>query len=259
MKNSVLKNHHNNEKFPGFPPEPITNYWQYPKALNGWWHALTPTEQKVLDYILRHTWGYKKNADAIAISQFINGITKHDGTIVDKGTGIKNEKTVRKSLKGLILKGFIEREDRGKIGKEPIYKLKIAPSQELVPLPIYGTPLVPEIGATPYQEAVPTIKDISINNNNNISATQKGKKTYSTEITLLIGYLSEQLGGIRYPNYPKQARSTKAMLDAGYSIEDIKWAIDKLQEDDWWKDKSFDMKNVADQIPILMGRTFKKK
>lgn len=96
-----------NKIFPGFPPAPVTNYWPYPKALNGWWHSLTGNEQKCLDYILRHTWGYKKDADAISISQFINGITKRDGAVIDKGTGIKNEKTVRKSLKGLVEKGFI--------------------------------------------------------------------------------------------------------------------------------------------------------
>lgn len=163
------------EKFPGFPPEPVTNYWPYPKALNGYWHALSPTEQKVLDYILRHTWGYKKDKDAISLSQFINGIKKTDGTVIDKGTGIRNEKTVRKALKGLVVKGFIERQDRSNIGREPIYKLRLSASnQEMEPLPNFGTPPVPNNGSPSSQKVVPTIKDIPIKNNNNTSSPPVG-------------------------------------------------------------------------------------
>lgn len=163
------------ETFPGFPPEPVTNYWPYPKALNGYWHALSPTEQKVLDYILRHAWGYKKDKDAIALSQFINGITKTDGTVIDKGTGIRNEKTVRKALKGLVAKGFIERQDRSNIGREPIYKLRISASnQETVPLPNFGTPPIPNNGSPSSQKVIPTIKDLSIKNNNNTSPSPTG-------------------------------------------------------------------------------------
>src|SRR5579859_1276326 len=117
--------------FPGFPPEPVTNYWPYPKALNGWWKALTPWEQKVLDYLLRHTWGYKKTADAISHSQFINGITKKDGTVLDGGTGIKDERTIRKALKGLEKKGFILITPQ--FAKQNLYSLKITPSQDMLP------------------------------------------------------------------------------------------------------------------------------
>ncbi|OGH18712.1 MAG: hypothetical protein A3F31_00585 [Candidatus Levybacteria bacterium RIFCSPHIGHO2_12_FULL_38_12] len=252
MRNAIHKS-----KFPGFPPEPITNYWPYPKALNGWWYALTPREQKVLDYILRHTWGYKKVADGISLSQFINGIIKRDGTVIDKGTGIKNEKTVRKALRGLEKKGFIIVVPQ--VGRENFIQLKINPSQDLVSLPNNNTTPLSNNGTTSsYQEMEPTIKDISINNNNIFPAPQGNKKdTFKKEITESIAYLSKRLGGIKFPNYGKQAKYTKSMLSSGYSLEDICWAIDTMLTIKWWQENSFDMKNIADEIPKLMTRTFK--
>lgn len=247
----------NDKQFPGFPQEPVTNYWQYPKALDDWWYILNGSEQKCLDYILRRTWGFKKDADAIAISQFINGITKYDGTVIDRGTGIKNEKTIRKALRGLIEKDFIEREDRSAIGREPIYKLNIISSQEMEVLLSVGTPPIPSSDNNPLQELVPTIKEVTIKDNNTIPAQPKMEKNPTGDITQVISYLSEKLGGVKFPNYGKQARYAKSILNVGYSIGDIKWAIDRMHSNKWWQENSFDMKNVADEIPKLMTRTFK--
>lgn len=94
-------------KFPGFPAEPSANYWPYPRVMDGWWHILTGSEQKVLDYVLRHTWGYKKNADYISYSQFSYGIRTKAGKQIDKGCGIKHRGTLRKAIDGLIRKGFL--------------------------------------------------------------------------------------------------------------------------------------------------------
>ena len=91
------------ERFPGFPSKPITNYWRCPRVINGWWHTLTPTEQSVLFYILRHTWGYNKTSDEISLTQIESGIKGYDG-----GTGLSRA-TIIKSIKGLIGKGFIEK------------------------------------------------------------------------------------------------------------------------------------------------------
>jgi hypothetical protein len=237
-------------KFTGFPPEPTTNYWQYPKALNGWWKALTPWEQKVLDYLLRHTWGYKKTKDAISLSQFMYGITKRDGTQHDGGTGIKDKRTIRKALRGLEEKGFIIRTDI--IGKESIFALRIDPSQTMLPPTSHDTPLpTSDVGSNPSQEMIPTIKNYPIKNNNTFQKDNKSK-----EIKDLVAYLSKKLGDVTYPNYGKQAKYAKAIL-TGYSFEDAIWAIDKMYENQWWRENSFDMKNVADEIPKLMTKTYK--
>lgn len=109
------------KKFPGFPREPASNYWAYPRVVNGWWHKLTGSEQKVLDYILRHTWGYKKDADAISLTQFETGIySRKEHKWIDRGTGLSRH-TVIKALGGLSKKGFINEEKKD--GKTTVYKL----------------------------------------------------------------------------------------------------------------------------------------
>ncbi len=227
---------HNNDDhkiFPGFPPEPVTNYWPYPKALNGWWHMLSGSEQKCLDYILRHTWGFKKDADYISLTQFERGVEN-----LDSGTGLSLPSIV-KALSRLEKSGFIKTVKKS--GKTTHYEL----------LKNFNRTTKDSLG---------TIKDLSIKGNNTIpSAPDSQKKTYKEEITSLIGYLSKKLGGVRFPNYGKQARAVKSMLDSGYSEDDIRWAVDSMLANTWWRENSFDMKNVADEIPKLMTRTFKEK
>lgn len=101
------------KKFQGFPPEPTTNYWRYPKDLNGHWHELTGSEQKVLDYILRHTWGFNKTSDKISRKQFQFGIQKKNGDWLDRGTGL-SQASISRALNGLEEKGFIIRLRKGK-------------------------------------------------------------------------------------------------------------------------------------------------
>jgi len=110
------------KEFPGFPLEPTNNYWRYPRVVNGWWHKLTGSEQKVLDYILRHTWGYDKDCDAISYKQFREGIySKKEQKWIDKGTGLRND-AINEAIKGLVKKKFIVTVK--KLGKTTVYKLR---------------------------------------------------------------------------------------------------------------------------------------
>ena len=70
---------------------------------------LTPAEFKVAAYIVRRTFGWKKEADAISLSQMVNGIRRRDGSYVDRGTGLHKD-TVIKAIKGLLVKGVIVRQ-----------------------------------------------------------------------------------------------------------------------------------------------------
>jgi len=121
------ENNNQNQKFPGFPPEPIMNFWSYPKILNGFWHSLASSEQKVLDYILRRTWGFDKNFDEISLSQLERGIKNYD-----KGTGLSRP-TIIKSLKGLIVKGFIKKSEGKKANRYELVKDFNYPSKESLP------------------------------------------------------------------------------------------------------------------------------
>ena len=146
--------HDKNEKFPGFPPEPKENFWQYPRCLNGYLHQLSGSEEKVLHYIVRHTWGYKKTADRISLKQFKYGIkNRKTGQWTDKGTGIKHTATLLKALKGLEEKGFVIVTKKS--GKTTEYSLKVV--QEV------NTPYSrsEQVGSSNNEH---TIKDVAINN-----------------------------------------------------------------------------------------------
>jgi Bacteriophage replication protein O len=67
---------------------------------------LENAELRVLLYIIRRTFGFKKDSDNIAISQMVDGIVKRDGTVLDRGTGLSRP-TVKRALRGLVAKGII--------------------------------------------------------------------------------------------------------------------------------------------------------
>jgi Bacteriophage replication protein O len=67
---------------------------------------LTDAELRVLLYLIRRTYGFKKRSDAVSLSQITNGIVKTDGTRLDSGAGI-SEAGAKRAIKGLVSKGII--------------------------------------------------------------------------------------------------------------------------------------------------------
>ncbi len=119
-----MEKNNQNQKFPGFPPEPTIDFWCYPKALNGYWCTLNGSEQKVLDYILRHTWGFNKTCDEISLSQLKDGIKNFD-----KGTGL-SKPTIILALRELIKKGFIKMKNGQKANHYELVKNFNYPSKD---------------------------------------------------------------------------------------------------------------------------------
>ncbi len=68
---------------------------------------LSEAELRVTLYIIRRTFGFKKAADPISFSQFLTGITTHDGRVLDNGCGVRSRGHLSKSLKSLVEKGVI--------------------------------------------------------------------------------------------------------------------------------------------------------
>jgi hypothetical protein len=94
-----------NTTFPGFGSP---NYTQVPDELfDQLMPDLSGAELKVLLYIIRRTFGFKKQSDPISFNQFISGIKGKDGKILDRGCGIKNATTLSSALKSLEEKGII--------------------------------------------------------------------------------------------------------------------------------------------------------
>ena len=64
---------------------------------------LSGAELKVLLYIIRRTFGFKKECDSISLNQICHGITTREGQVLDQGTGL-SQSTVQLALKGLVEK-----------------------------------------------------------------------------------------------------------------------------------------------------------
>ena len=72
---------------------------------------LTEAELRVLLYIIRRTFGFKKDRDAISLTQLVEGIKTKDGRVLDRGTGM-SRRGVMRGCAGLIEKGIITAEKR---------------------------------------------------------------------------------------------------------------------------------------------------
>ncbi len=89
---------------------------------------LSGAELKALLYIIRRTFGFKKDSDNISLSQMLNGITTREGQVLDRGAGL-SKPTLLQALRSLQEKGIIEteRQRSAEKGDEPtLYRLKFA-------------------------------------------------------------------------------------------------------------------------------------
>jgi hypothetical protein len=115
-------------KFQGFD---VPNYTPVPDALfDELLTELSGAEMRVLLYIIRRTFGFKKGSDNISLSQMLNGITTQDGRILDKGVGL-SKKTLLAAINTLEEREIIitERRRSREKGDEPTsYRLNIRTS-----------------------------------------------------------------------------------------------------------------------------------
>jgi len=79
-------------------------------------------ELKVVEYILRHTWGFKEYGvmKHITIDEFVHGRRRQNGSRMDRGTGL-SERAVYDGLRKAVENGLVDEEtddsDRGRIKK----------------------------------------------------------------------------------------------------------------------------------------------
>jgi len=97
-------NGQNEERFEGFTRP------QYTPCPDQLFDVLLPdlslVELRVLLYIIRRTFGFKKDSDTISVAQMESGIVTRDGRRLDRGTGLSTA-GVRKGLRGLLERGVI--------------------------------------------------------------------------------------------------------------------------------------------------------
>jgi hypothetical protein len=105
------------------------NYTQVPDELFDEYLAdLSGAQLKVLLYIIRRTFGFKRDSDAISLSQICNGITTREGKVLDRGTGL-SRRIVVSALQSLTVLGLIiaERRSSPEKGNEAtVYHLNVS-------------------------------------------------------------------------------------------------------------------------------------
>jgi len=104
---------------------------------NGWTNITARitslAELKVVEYVLKHTWGYHEFGilKKITTDEFMHGRKRKDGTRIDLGTGLSN-RSVIDGLRRAVEHGLLveEVDDRDKARVKKSYALKMKPQPE---------------------------------------------------------------------------------------------------------------------------------
>jgi len=211
-------------KFTGFPKigEPGT-FWMYPKVMDQYWYTLSGSEQKVLDYLLRRTFGWQKPKDKVSIGQFAKGLNGRD-----TGTGL-SERAVIRALDILEQNGFIKIQRFVKdTGEKGINEYRLVMSKRRkgddknTPRGNDKNSLPRDVGNTG------TINSSSINRNSINRAIREIHACYKEKIE----------SGAKLSKDTREKITERLTDEDKFTPEELKQAILKFSQDDWWMDKN---------------------
>jgi hypothetical protein len=117
------------ERFSGFR-RPEQNWFRMPSNWTDITAGITSlAELKVVEYVLKHTWGYQEYdiTKRITIDEFMHGRRRKDGTRLDLGTGLTKASVIA-GIKNAIEHGFlrVEVNDGDKARIKKFYRLRMA-------------------------------------------------------------------------------------------------------------------------------------
>jgi hypothetical protein len=134
-KHSMTTHHFDFDRFRGFTyptttPVPDLLFDHVMQELN-------EGELKVLLYIIRRTFGFKKQSDDISLAQMVEGIVTKEGKVLDRGTGL-SKKTIMAALRSLKDKNLIEAtrnrdEEKGNLPTSYRLKMDVSLGEESTP------------------------------------------------------------------------------------------------------------------------------
>jgi hypothetical protein len=120
--------------FDGFVT-PTKNYFPMP---NEWIDISSEidnlAELKVIQYVLRHTWGYHEFGitKAITVEEFMHGRKRSDGSRIDRGTGLKSDRSVKDGIRDALKHGYliceVDKTDLARIKKSYALKMSLPDS-----------------------------------------------------------------------------------------------------------------------------------
>jgi hypothetical protein len=149
---------------------------------------LSGAELKALLYITRRTFGFKRESDAISLSQMLSGITTKDGRVLDRGVGL-SKPSLLSALRSLVARNIIETERRrsAERGDEPtVYRLRFA---TVAPKPTETPPVVKKV-APQYTG----IQNTDLSNIRKESLMEKELEAIYAETTLTPDDVSMEVG-----------------------------------------------------------------
>lgn len=116
------------EQFPGFDI-PRQNWFKMPNNWTDITAQITSiAELKVVEYVLKHTWGYQEygGRKRITNDEFMNGRRRKDGTRIDLGTGLSKPSVIA-GLKAAVERGLLieEVDDSDKARVKKYYSLRM--------------------------------------------------------------------------------------------------------------------------------------
>jgi predicted RNA-binding Zn-ribbon protein involved in translation (DUF1610 family) len=205
-------------------------------------------ELKVVLYIIRRTFGFHKQIDWIALSQFEHGIVTKDGQRLDDGVGLAR-KTIVMGLERGVNDGYLVKQFRcpdcgtevkgahrtrrtghaskivlpkqcptcgGKIrGRVHVfYGLRWANSVPVLP----GTGVVTKGNYPSYQRELGVVTKGNPQNTTTTTTTTGNIVDINSQVAAIF---AEAVGAERYDPTEKESRQVAALLADGYSAEDI--------------------------------------
>ncbi len=96
---------------------PSSNFFRLPNEWFDITHNMTLAELKVVEYVLRHTWGFQENIKRISLVEFENGRKTREGEHLDHGTGLSRP-SIRKGLQLAVEHGFLVVHKEGDPGRQ---------------------------------------------------------------------------------------------------------------------------------------------
>mgnify|MGYP001577739744 CR=1 FL=1 len=215
--------------------------------------------RRVVDFIIRKTYGFGKKEDSISLSQFA------------LATGLKKPSVIRAIKKALFM-NLISRTANGSMWKYRFHKdfddwrplaprLIVSPTanESLAPrLPTKET-ITKETTVSPNGSTGKPMTELTYESDESVTPIGKYKRSEAVkdgyqghEVNPLFKWAEEK--GQKFPNPIKQKTAIKKMLYAGYTPEQIKESWELLEEDEFWAEKGIDFGIVLNQIGKVKGK-----
>jgi hypothetical protein len=209
-------------------------YTQVPdEAFDELMAVLTPAEFKVMMYVIRRTFGFKKDSDAISLSQIVSGLRTTDGRVLDRGTGLSKSGAV-KAIKGLLAKEVVVAARRSSAThghQATIYQLHFAEEQTRRPSEIGSSrpPLVRSVdkGILSTEDTSPCAPNRqALVHSPDTQETEEQDTEDTSLLDLAAGFLASV--GYGKPSKAKRERTLRILqrlhTEDGYSLEVIREA-----------------------------------